>query len=222
MIKGHVKHLPKEPMVLITEIFKGGDLFFAERLKQEGEQVLLEAQSYWMSLLLPSLSSYFGIEEITISYDEEVPLSPVFFSYNESIIASFSPYWRTFEEYGIPQEAELLEQRRSLVKQLEEKEKEVEYWVTCEENPALMGEDDTWLFAKASLNPKKYKKKAREMAIQKQNECQQLHQMINSVDFKVEKAGTEYLQTSYYLDRIKSRVARWDDFVFYEPVKEEE
>lgn len=222
LIKGYVKHLPKEPLVLITEIFKGGDLFLAERLKQEGDQVLLDAQSYWMGHLLPALSGYFGIEEVTIAYDEEVALSPIFFIYKENVIASLSPYWRTFEEYGIPGEAELLSQRKSLIKQLEEKEQEVEYWITCEENPALLGEESTWTFAKASLNPKKYKKIAHDTAIQKQNECLQIQQAINSIDFQMEKAESEHLQTSYYLDRIKSRVARWDDFVFYEPEKEEE
>ena len=222
LIKGYVKHLPNEPMVLITEIFKGGDLFLAERLKQEGDQVLLDAQSYWMGHLLPALSGYFGVEEVTIAYDETVPLSPIFFFYKEAVIASFSPYWRTFEEYGVPGEGELLAQRKNLEKQLKEKEDEVEYWITCEENPAILGEDDTWTFAKASLNPKKYKKLARDTAIQKQNECQQIQQMINSVDFQLEKAESDYLQTSYYLDRIKTRVARWDDIVFYAPEKEEE
>lgn len=222
LITGYVKHLPKEPLLLITEIFRGGDLFLAERLKQEGDQVLLDAQSFWMAHLLPALSDYFGVEEVTIGYDETVPLSPILFVYKEVVIASFSPYWRTFEEYGVPGEADLLEQKRILVQQLKEKENEVEYWITCEENPALLGEDDTWMFAKASLNPKKYKKMSRDTAIQKQNECQQIQQQIRSVDFQLERAEAEYLQTSYYLDRIKSRVARWDDIAFYVPEKEKE
>lgn len=222
MITGYVKHIPKEPLIVITKIFKGGDLFLAERLKQEGEHVLLDAQAYWMGHLLPALTEYFGIEEVTIAYDETIPLSPIFFLYKENVVARLSPYWRTFEEFGVPGHQALAEERKNLMAQLAEKEQELAHWMACEENPALLGEDDTWLFAKASLNPKKYKKLARDTAIQKQNECLQIQQAINSVDFKQERAEQEHLQTAYYVERIKSRVERWGDFAFYTPTMEEE
>ena len=218
----YLKHLPKEPMVLITEIFKGGDLFLAERLNQEGEHVLLDAQSYWMSHLLPALSEYFGTEEITIGYDETVPLAPLMFFRSEQVIAICSPYWRTFEEVGVPGQQEMLDERNRILLLIEEKEAEILKWAEYEENPVLMGEDDTWLFAKATINPKKYKKLARQTAIEVQQDVQNLRQQVTSIELKLQVGNDNYLETSYYLDRIKKRVEKWGDFQFFAPTIEGE
>ena len=209
-------------MLVITDIFHGGDLFFAERLKQEGEHVLLDTQRYWMSHLLPALTEYFGLEDVSIHYDEHIPLSPIWFSVKEQNIAVFSPYWRTFEEAGVPGEAELYEERNQLLQLIEFKEGELEKWATIEENPTLLGEDDNWMFAKAAFNPKKYKQMAKTSAIQVQQEIQSLQHQVGSIDLKIEIANANYLETSYYLDRIKARIERWGDFSFFAPEKEGE
>lgn len=222
LISSYVKKLPEEPMLLITEIFKGGDLFLAERLMQEGEDILLEAQSYWMSLLLPVLSKTFETPEISIQYDESIPLAPILFVENERVIALCCPYRRVFQSVGIPGFEELVQERANLYFQLEEKEKEFEQNCLIEENPVLLGENDQWLFTKVTLNPKKYKKMAHEKGIVLQQELQSIKQQIDSVDLKIEMAKNNYLETSHYLDRIKTRVAKWGGFQFIEPEEEGE
>lgn len=222
MITDRMENLPANPMALISDVFAGGDLFLAERLKQEGEHVLLESQAYWMSHLLPVLSEYFGMEEVTIQYDQSIPLAPLWFIVNEQPVALCSIYWRTFQELGIPGEAELYEERKQVIQAMEEKEAELERWAQVEENPALLGEDDTWAFAKASFNPKKYKKLAKEEAMKVYQEIQALNHRLISIDLKIERINSDFLETSYLLDRIKTRVAKWGDFTFYEPEKEGE
>lgn len=217
-----MKRLPEDPMLLITRIFQGGDLFLAERLMAEGEHVLLEAQSYWMSLLLPVLTDYFGTTEITIGFDENVILGPIIFYRKEEAIAFCSPYRRAFQEVGVPGQQEFANERNEIYQLIEEKEAEIEKWNSYEENPVLMGEDDTWLFAKTSFNPKKYKKLARKNAIDIQQDIQNLRQRVSSIELQWQIAKDDYLETSYYLERIKKRVEKWGGFQFYAPIIEEE
>lgn len=218
----HIKNIPTNPMVIITDVFKGGDLFVAERLLHEGEHVLLEAQEYWMSHLLPVLSEYFGLPDVSIQYDKDVALSPIYFIYNEKVIGTCSPYLRTFHESGVPGKSELVVERNALTYEIDELEKEMNQWTEYANNPTLMGEDNTWLFAKASLNPKKYKKLANEQVEEKRGEIEQLLQRVQLIDIQIEQAEKEFLESSYYLERIQSRVAKWGDFTFYAPELEGE
>lgn len=179
--------------------------------------MLLEAQEYWMAHLIPALSEYFGIEEVSIQYNNEVALSPIYFVLNEQVIGICSPYLRTFEETGVPGKAELIHEKKQMETIIEESEGELEIWRQYHQNPTLMGEDDTWLFAKVAINPKKYKKLAMETIEKIEENLEEHYRSLREIEIQIERAEREYLETSYYLERIQNRVAKWGDFTFYTP-----
>lgn len=213
----HMEHLEKDPMVLITEIFRGGDLFLAERLKQEGEDVLLEAHEYWMQYVLPAIHEYFAMDDIQLFYNPEVALSPIYIQRGEQTVAHFSPYWRFFETYEVPGRTHYIEGKNRLVHELEELEKELEELYNIAEKPELMGEEDTWSYAKAMFNPKKHKKKMLELCEEREKRVEQIKRELQTLENKMEFAEREYVETSYCVDRIKRKVERWGDFTFIEP-----
>lgn len=179
--------------------------------------MLLEAQEYWMAHLIPALSEYFGIEEVSIQYNNEIALSPIYFVLNEQVIGICSPYLRTFEETGVPGKAELIHEKKQMETIIEESEGELEIWRQYHQNPTLMGEDDTWLFAKVAINPKKYKKLAMETIEKIEENLEEHYRSLREIEIQIERAEREYLETSYYLERIQNRVAKWGDFTFYTP-----
>lgn len=217
-----MERVPQEPMLLITDVFRDGDLFLAERLMQEGESVLLEAQAYWMTYLIPALTNYFGAKEVTIRYDATVPLAPVEFWMNEQLVARLSPYHRQFEEVGMPGYKAIQQDLKEIDELLQREEAEIQRWVTLEENPKLYGEDDLWLFARASLQPAKFKKHAQEQIMQHQQTMANLQQRQQSLYLQLDMMKRDYLEVSYHVERIKQRVERWGLFKFYAPNNEGE
>lgn len=220
-ICSHIEKLPENPMALITEVFYGGDLFLAERLKQEGDNMLLEAQQYWMQYLLPALEIYFAQDEMELKYDASLEMSPIYIFHEEHAVACFSPYWRFFEEYGIPGKEELMNKRTRLVQKAISYEEELEAMYAVSENPSLLAEENTWDYAKALFNPKKHRKKIGEEADELREKLQRIEVKVRRIENQMEQMEKDFLQTSYYLDKIKSRVSKWGDFTFHTPEEEE-
>lgn len=212
-----MEHLEDNPLVLITSIFKGGDLYLAERLQKEGEEVLLSAQQYWLQYLIPALTDYFAMEDVVLLYDESVVLSPIYIQKGEQIVAHFSPYGRFFQTYEVPGMTQYLEERNRLATEADGLEKELEHLYSIAENPALIGEEETWRYAKALMNPKKHKKQIMEQCEAIESRLSEIQTSIRSMDGKMEYAEREYLEVSYCVDRIKRKVEKWGDFTFYEP-----
>lgn len=217
-----MERLEEEPMLLVTDIFKGGDLYLAERLKQQGEEVLTATHEYWMQYLLPALSDYFSMDEVTLLYEEGVPLSPIYIQIDGQIAAQFSPYWRVFETYGVPGKEELLEKRRQRLTELEKLQNEIQDLYTLAENPAVMAEDDTWGYAKAIVNPNKHKKKMQELIDELEPQIDEIEIEIRQLNNQLAYAEQSYLEIDYCLDRVKRKVERWGDFTFIEPQEEED
>lgn len=212
-----MEHLEDNPLVLITSIFKGGDLFLAERLQREGEDVLLAAQEHWLQHLLPALTDYFAMDDIVLLYDEQMPLSPIYIQKDEQIVAHFSPYGRFFQTYEVPGMTQYVEERKQLTQEADGLIKELEHLQNIAENPALIGEEETWRYAKALMNPKKHKKQIMEQSEELEIRLNDIQTKVRNMDNRMEVAQRDYLEISYCIDRIKRKVDKWGDFTFYEP-----
>jgi len=216
-----VEQFEENPLSLISEIFKGGDLFLAERLKQEGENVLFRAQSYWMSYLLPSLIDYFDEPDVTIFYDENEELSLIYIQYQSEIVARFSPYWHQFETFGVPGKEELLAERQRLISEWKRLEESMDNLEEIAKNPDILAEEDTWGYARAVLRPKKHKAKLSKAVQEASNELFEIQKQVDSIDNQLLFAEQSYVEVSYCLDKIKRKVSRLGDFTFVELQEEE-
>ena len=216
-----LKRFEEDPLILITKVFKGGDLFLAERLKQEGEQKLIDAHDYWIQHLLPSLNEYFSEDGVELKVEEGLALSHIYIEYEGELVAHFSPYWRTFVSYGVPGKESLMTERHKIEEELKILEEEREAKYLLYENPSILAEDDIVGYTKAILRPKKFKEDMRVSIEEVHERIGVAQRKLVSITNELEYKEMQYRIVDDCLEKIKRKVSRWNDFVFIDASKEE-
>ena len=216
-----LKQFEEDPLILITNVFKGGDMFLAERLTQEGVQKLMDAHEYWIQYLLPSLQEYFSVDGVNLKVEEGIALSNIYIEYEGELVAHFSPYWRTFVTYGIPGKESLLSERHKIEEELKHLEEEREAQYLLYENPSILAEEDIVGFTKAILRPKKFKEDMRVLIEETHERIGVAQRKLVSITNELEYKELQYRIVDDCLEKIKRKVSRWNDFIFIDASKEE-
>lgn len=196
----------KNPMILVTDIFKEHDLLLPILMQLHGDEVLLEMQEYWFYHFLPAFQTYLGVEGIWLDFDPTIYPAPIQIYDGEDLIALLEIVTHQYQRKEPQQIVEIRNEIERLQRQRKDLEQELLQWEPALKNPLVLGGANIFKLTDIAFRTEKYSRYVRNQVSRLQNELLDYDRQITQLKVMMEEEQRLNVERELKLERIERRI----------------
>lgn len=203
-----VNKISKNPELIMTDLYYEGtdDNLLTHIVYVEDSNKLIEFQQYVFSLLIPYLTDFISIDEISLLYDSSEYPANIIVKYKGSDIATINIYNKVFTKLSNEKADNIISEIDITNEQLREIELRNSELEMAKINPLSLGGANPLKLIDIALRRKKYINKINEDIISVGEEAFNIQTKLQSLEIQLQGAKDSYIEIEYITERIERKL----------------